>query len=188
MAFLVESAHRFGQIVKRECECHHTVPSLYGKASNKLFSCLSFQYELRGSHQVVQTQDWYDIGSLSAIPDKVALIKQLCQESGSNGQVLSLNYCNGSSFPFALPPAVAKGFLDDGTMMGEEKSSLMRLLAREGVNSQVRDFVANVLFSNVSPLPRQGAVDELKIVWALDYYNEPKGAADLVPILIEANF
>lgn len=149
-----------------------------------------FEYQLRGSKQTVQTQDWYDIGSLSAIPEKMSLIEKLCEQSGSNDTIFSLNYCNGSSFPFALPPAVAKGFLDNGTLLRQERSSLVQMFATEGVNSQLRNFIAAKLFTNPSKshTTSSGAVDGLKIVWALDYYNEPKGAMDLVSLLIEANF
>jgi 1-phosphatidylinositol phosphodiesterase len=148
-----------------------------------------FSYNLRSSHQLVQTQDWYDIGSLSALPGKMSLIEQLCDESGSDDDIFSLNYCNGSSFPFALPPAVAKGFLENGTLERREKSAILRLLSTEGVNSQLRNYVAGRLFdcpsANKAGL---GAIDGFKVTWALDYYNEPKGAADLVNLLIEANF
>ena len=128
--------------------------------------------------------------SLSAIPEKMSLIEELCQKSGSDSQVLSFNYCNGSSFPFALPPAVAKGFLDNGTVTPEERSLLVRLLlATQGVNSQLRDSVASKLFNGTqSAKLGSGAMEGLMVLWALDYYNEPKGASDLVSLLIEANF
>jgi 1-phosphatidylinositol phosphodiesterase len=150
----------------------------------------SFRYNLRGSNQLVQTQDWYNIGSLSSIPEKIALIKQLCRDGGSSDQIFALNYCNGSSFPFALPPAVAKGFLDNGSASLEQRSTLVRLLGAEGVNSQVRAFIADTLFDNPQEkgVSRLGAIDPLQVLWAIDYYNEPKGASDLINLLIEANF
>jgi 1-phosphatidylinositol phosphodiesterase len=135
----------------------------------------------------VQTQDWYGIGTLSAIPEKMSLIKRLCQESGSEDDAFTLNYCNGCSFPFALPPAVAKGFLDDGTKTQEERYALTNMMATQGVNSHLRDYVVDLLHK-APRSSRQGAIDGLKVTWALDFYNEPKGAADLVRLLIEANF
>lgn len=118
----------------------------------------------------------------------MSLIERLCQQSGSDSAVFSLNYCNGSSFPLALPPAVAKGFLDNGTLSPMERSPVMRFLATQGVNVLLRDFVADSLFKVAPRKPASGAVDGLKVTFALDYYNEPKGAADCVSLLIEANF
>lgn len=149
----------------------------------------TFEYQLRGSHQQVQTQDWYDIGYLSSIPAKMNYIKQLCQDSGRLEDVLSLNYCNGSSFPWALPPAVAKGFLHDGSKLHHEMAILPRVMATQGVNTLLRTYVADALFSH-DPSSRltSSAIEQLRVTWAIDYYNEPTGAQDLVALLIEANF
>ncbi|UZJ56067.1 hypothetical protein CBS101457_005387 [Exobasidium rhododendri] len=149
----------------------------------------SFHYRLRGSNQLVHTQDWHDIGSLSLLSDKFALIKKLCQDSGSDDDVLSLNYCSGSSFPFAFPPSVAKGILHNGSTEPEEQSTMVRLLSAEGINSQLKTFIADALFrSEQGSAGRVGAAELCKVVWALDYYNEPRGVADLVDLLVETNF
>lgn len=67
-----------------------------------------FSYTLPDNSTVI-TQDWYNIASLSAIPRKISLITNLLIQSGSDPTILGLNFTNGSSFPFALPPWVAKG-------------------------------------------------------------------------------
>lgn len=61
-------------------------------------------------------------------------------------------------------------------------------MATQGVNSNLRDYIVDILFQSSHELERKGAVDGLKVTWALDFYNEPKGASDLVGLLIEANF
>lgn len=114
----------------------------------------SFEYKLK-SGQTVRTQDWYDVGSLSSLGDKEVLIETLCSQGGTDPAALALNYCNGSSFPLALPPAVAKGFLgSDGSAAAAAahtapyKAHLLAVtqpLAVQGVNVRVRDFVAGTL-------------------------------------------
>lgn len=116
------------------------------------------------------------------------MIKQLSQDSGRKKDTFSLNFCNGCSFPFAPPPAVAKGVLDSGIKSQEEKNVLMSVVSTQGVNSLVRNYIIDLLFDN--PISRDSlqAIDGLKVTWAFDYYNEPIGAADLTSLLIEANF
>ncbi|MCO5566244.1 hypothetical protein L7F22_019920 [Adiantum nelumboides] len=139
-----------------------------------------FDYTLPTGQKVI-TQDWYDIGSLSQLDTKFSLIEQLSKESRA-GDTFALNYTNGSSFPFALPPAVAKGFLDDGT----RTSSSNNIIATQGINIRVLNFVADLHFDSgpktASTLPG------LQVTWAIDYYDEPKGAQDLIKLLIAANF
>ncbi|PWN38596.1 PLC-like phosphodiesterase, partial [Meira miltonrushii] len=135
-----------------------------------------FNYTLP-SGQEVFTQDWYDIGSLSQLDAKFALIEQLSKQSSAAGNAFSLNYTNGSSFPFALPPAVAKGYLIDGITCAA---------TTQGINIRVRNFVADLQFDS-KPSTRS-TLPGLQITWAMDYYNEPEGAADLVPLLISSNF
>lgn len=135
-----------------------------------------FDYTLP-SGQTVYTQDWYDIGSLSQLDAKFALIEQLSKQSSAAGGAFSLNYTNGSSFPFALPPAVAKGFLGDATACA---------LATQGINVRVRNFVADLHFDCESIT--KGTLPGLQVTWAMDYYDEPNGAEDLISLLIAANF
>lgn len=137
-----------------------------------------FDYTLPSGQKVI-TQDWYDIGSLSQLDTKFALIQQLSKESAA-GDMFSLNYTNGSSFPFALPPAVAKGFLDDGT------KAMSTVLATQGINVRLKNFVADIHFD--SGTNARATLPGLQVTWAIDYYDEPKGAQDLIPLLISANF
>ena len=152
------------------------MPGIHESYLTPRLSSTRFSYTLP-SKQVVETQDWYDIGSLAALGDKFSLMQKLLTSSGSNPSVLSINFANGSSFPFALPPPVAMGSL-----------------GYEGMNQRIRDYVANVvLASNTSSSaapprgkqPFQGALKPLMCYFNLDYYEM---TTDLVPLLIQANF
>lgn len=134
---------------------------------------IRFSYTLP-SKQVVGTQDWYDIGSLSSLSDKFGLMQKLLTSSGSDPSVLSINFANGSSFPFALPPAVAMGSL-----------------GYQGMNQRIRDYVASIVLASKSAAPPAGkqpftgALKPLMCYFNLDYYET---TTDLVPLLIQANF
>lgn len=140
----------------------------------------------------MQTQDWYHIGSLSSIPRKFELICDLMDQGGRDPSTLALDFCNGSSVPWALPPSVAKGWLDDGSIV----QRCSTLLATRGVNPRLRDRVADIMAAaSSSPHAHSGreeklnqALDGLMVTFAIDFYAEPAAASDLVPLLIEANF
>lgn len=125
---------------------------------------------------LVQTQDWYNISSLSSIPQKLSLITTLLNTAGSNPAVLGLNFTNGSSFPFALPPWVAKGTGDQG-----KRSQGGGWLQNIGVNALLVDLVAGRLKGG-------GVRAGLMNVVAMDFYDQTGLGADLCQLLVQANY
>jgi 1-phosphatidylinositol phosphodiesterase len=134
----------------------------------------AFSYTLPDGRSVV-TQDWYNIGSLSAIPTKLGLITALLAQTGSNTDVLGLNFTNGSSFPMALPPWVAKG-------SGDQSAQSAGWMSTRGVNALLVDLVAAKL---ANP---QGKRAGLMNVFALDFFDQPGLNADLATLIVQANF
>lgn len=144
---------------------------------------------------MVYTQDWYDIRTLSAIGEKVKLITKLCNsQMDANSESFALNYTNGSSFPLALPPAVAKGILGSNGTPSLQTS--WQLLAVQGVNVRLRDYIADLHMSQaLSEQPPRDTAHFwskgrskkalLPVTFALDYYDF---VPDLVPLLIDSNF
>lgn len=134
----------------------------------------AFSYTLPDGRSVV-TQDWYNIGSLSAIPTKLGLISALLAQTGSNTDVLGLNFTNGSSFPMALPPWVAKG-------SGDQSAQSAGWMSTRGVNALLVDLVAAKL---ANP---QGKRAGLMNIFALDFFDQPGLNADLATLIVQANF
>ncbi|KAI3484835.1 hypothetical protein L1887_51889 [Cichorium endivia] len=120
-------------------------------------------------------EDWYNIGSLSAIPTKLGLISALLAQTGSNTDVLGLNFTNGSSFPMALPPWVAKG-------SGYQSAQSAGWMSTRGVNALLVDLVAAKL---ANP---QGKRAGLMNIFALDFFDQPGLNADLATLIVQANF
>lgn len=150
----------------------------------------SFDYELPSGHKVL-TQDWYKIGSLSSVPRKFELICDLMDQGGRDASTFALDFCNGSSVPWALPQNVAKGWFDSGSLLRRCST----LLATRGVNPRLRDRVADVLAaasarssSEDDEKQQEHALEGLMVCFAIDFYTEPAASSDLVPLLIEANF
>lgn len=146
-----------------------------------------FRYDLphipeQSERQSVVTQDWFSIGTYRSIPDKFNLAVRLLYEAGSDPNALGLNFLSGSTFPLALPPAVAKGVFESGP----------RCFSTLGTNVRMRDEVASRLTAAMSanftaqPSTAQ-ALAGLQVTFAIDFYAF-KDAPDLVPLLIEANF
>ncbi|EST08880.1 Phospholipase C, phosphatidylinositol-specific, X domain protein [Kalmanozyma brasiliensis GHG001] len=135
-----------------------------------------FSYTLPDGNNVV-TQDWYNISSLSAIPQKLALITGLLNTTGTDPKVLGLNYTNGSSFPFALPPWVAKG-------TGDQSKAAQGggWLSNIGVNALLVDLVAGRL--QTVQTPRAGMMN----IVAMDFFDQTGLGADLCSLLVQANF
>lgn len=143
-----------------------------------------FSYDLPTHGQKVTTQDWFSIGSLRYLDDKFELVKELL-ESGATREpyTLALNFCSASTFPLALPPAVAKGIKGP------------RCLAVTGINVRVRDYVAAKLAASLDEesaaakvsAPFATAQQGLQAVFALDFFDYAD-AIDLVSLLIESNF
>ena len=148
-------------------------PPIWPDSSNTPFS-----YTLPDGTSVV-TQDWYNISSLSNIPAKLALVTTLLTQSGSDPAVFGLNFTNGSSFPFALPPWVAKGSGDQsrGTSGGGWLQNI-------GVNALLVDLVATRLKGGGG----WGARGGLMNVIALDFFDQNNLGADLASLLVQANF
>lgn len=138
-------------------------------------SSTPFDYTLPDRTKVV-TQDWYNIGSLSAIPTKLKLVQTLLDMSGSDPAVLGLNFTNGSSFPMALPPWVAKGSGDQskGTGGGGWFSNI-------GVNALLVDLVATRLKGGFGR--RAGLMN----VFALDFFDQNNLGSDLATLIVQAN-
>lgn len=139
-------------------------------------SSTPFDYTLPDGTKVV-TQDWYNIGSLNAIPTKFKLVETLLDISGNDPAVLGLNFTNGSSFPMALPPWVAKGSGDQskGTNGGGWFSNI-------GVNALLVDLITTRLrggFGN-----RAGLMN----VFALDFFDQNNLGSDLATLIVQANF
>ncbi|KAJ1019731.1 hypothetical protein NDA13_005956 [Ustilago tritici] len=135
-----------------------------------------FAYTLPDGCKVV-TQDWYNIGSLSAIPTKLKLIQTLLDMSGSDPAVLGLNFTNGSSFPIALPPFVAKGSGDQSKgVSGRDWFSNI------GVDALLVDLVATRLKGAF------GVRARLMNIFALDFFDQNNLGADLASLMVHANF
>lgn len=137
-----------------------------------------FQYTLPDG-TTVWTQDWYNISTLSAIPTKLSLITALVDKCGSDPAVLGLNFTNGSSFPLALPPWVAKGTGDQskGTTGGGWWSNI-------GVNALLVDLVATRLKGGGGWGKRGGLMN----VFAMDFFDQTNLGADLASLMVQANF
>ncbi|GAK66430.1 PLC-like phosphodiesterase [Moesziomyces antarcticus] len=134
----------------------------------------AFSYTLPDGRTVV-TQDWYNIGSLSAIPTKLGLITALLTQTGANTDVLGLNFTNGASFPMALPPWVAKG-------SGDQSAQTAGWMSTRGVNALLVDMLAGKL---ANP---QGKRAGLMNIFALDFFDQPGLPADLATLIVQANF
>lgn len=138
-------------------------------------STTPFHYTLPDNSSVY-TQDWYNISWLSAIAQKVSLITALINQCGSDPGVLGLNFTNGSSFPFALPPYVAKGTGD------QANASAPACFNTIGVNARLVDLVATRLSSTTRN--RAGLMN----VFALDFFDQSNLGADLTSLMVQANF
>lgn len=139
-------------------------------------SATPFTYCLTDGNTVA-TQDWYNISSLSAIPTKMKLIELLLSQSGSDEAVLGLNFTSGSSFPLALPPWVAKGTGDQSK--GAEGGGWFQNI---GVNALLVNLVAERLREG------RGKRAGLMNVIAMDYFDQDNLGADLVRLMVQANF
>ncbi|KAJ7494527.1 PLC-like phosphodiesterase [Mycena galericulata] len=119
----------------------------------------------------VRTNDWYNIPSFLAIPEKVALSTSMLLPTP--GPVLNITYFSASSFPLAAPQTVAQGFGWPSWGLGVE-----------GVNTRVGRWALERLSEDGA----DGEKGEPRLRgWSfLDYYEEPKNA--LVPLLVEFNF
>ncbi|SPO30604.1 related to 1-phosphatidylinositol phosphodiesterase precursor [Ustilago trichophora] len=148
-------------------------PPIWPDSSNS-----PFNYTLPDG-TTVMTQDWYNISSLSAIPTKLSLITTLLSSSGSDPAILGLNFTNGSSFPFALPPWVAKGTGDQ-----TKAASGGGWLQNVGVNALLVDLVATRLKGGNAGAMRGGLMN----VFALDFFDQNNLGADLASLMVEANF
>ncbi|CBQ69076.1 related to 1-phosphatidylinositol phosphodiesterase precursor [Sporisorium reilianum SRZ2] len=135
-----------------------------------------FSYTLP-DNTTVWTQDWYNIASLSAIPTKLALVTGLLTQCGSDPTALGLNFTNGSSFPFALPPWVAKGTGDQSKAAGGGG-----WLQNIGVNALLVDLVASRLKEGAGK--RAGLMN----VFAMDFFDQTDLGADLASLMVQANF
>lgn len=148
----------------------------------------TFSYTLP-SGSLINTQDWYNIGSWRSIPRKWELAVQLLQESGNRPDVFALNFISCASFPLATPPMTAKG------------SFAMRV---KGMNVRLLDHVVDVLGQQAEQRARDEGGDKtapaaaavaaaataiagLQACFAIDFYDYD-GAAALIPLLIQANF
>ncbi|KAH8927689.1 PLC-like phosphodiesterase [Atractiella rhizophila] len=123
----------------------------------------------------VQTQDWYDISSFLAIPEKFDLIKRLILYPPSSPTGLNenakektwhINFCSAATFLTAVPIVVAEGF--GWSWFGFEgvNDRLMRLLKR------LRDGKEEFGVENM--------------VFLLDFYHHPSN--ELVKTIIDFNF
>ncbi|KAJ9475039.1 PLCXc domain-containing protein [Pseudozyma hubeiensis] len=137
-----------------------------------------FQYNLPDKTSVY-TQDWYNISSLSAIPQKISLVTSLLTQCGNDSNVLGLNFTNGSSFPFALPPWVAKGTGDQS-----KAASGGGWLQNVGVNAMLVDLVATKLKGGEAGVTRAGLMN----VIAMDFFDQNNLGADLTSLMVQANF
>ena len=141
-------------------------------------SATPFSYTLPDS-TMVWTQDWYNISSLSAIPQKLALVNTLLSQCGNDSNVFGLNFTNGSSFPFALPPWVAKGTGDQS-----RAASGGGWLQNIGMNAMLVDMVATRLRGMGGGQKRAGLMN----VFALDFFDQNNLGADLTSLMVQANF
>ncbi|KAG8953986.1 hypothetical protein FRC04_000970 [Tulasnella sp. 424] len=169
-----------------------------------------------------QSQDWYDIGNFTKVPQKSALAKSTLitrpdpsDPMSQSHHILPMSFSSASSFPLALPCAVALGI---GVFH----------IGFVGVNARISQWALDVLSSgNPSAAPlsvsqpkvdtnkqKKGAASaesksgpddqsksgEMKVAeqappdprltrisgWLLmDYYDSPGG---MIPILVELNF
>ncbi|CAA7267006.1 unnamed protein product [Cyclocybe aegerita] len=147
-----------------------------------------FEWELKGTR--VRTHDWYNIPSFFKIPDKVERASaNLIPPADSPGPVLPVTFFSAASFPFALPPTVAKGF-------GWPKWGL----GIEGVNSRLGKWLLDQLGGETQSGTAMTDVEKGKVAalseqkeprirgWTfLDYYSEPEGG-EIIPLLVECNF
>lgn len=142
----------------------------------------TFSYSLPNG-QLVNTQDWYNIGCWRFIPHKFDLVRQLLDESGNQQDVFALNFVSCAQFPLATPPMTAKGWWESGP-------SALRV---QGMNSRLRDLVAQKLAEDGSSSDNKSipfgnvALPGLQACFAIDFYNY-EGASDLIQLLIQANF
>ncbi|KAG8847293.1 hypothetical protein FRB96_001627 [Tulasnella sp. 330] len=146
-----------------------------------------------------QMQDWYNIGSISKIPQKFTIATStmittpsLTDPTSSINHILPMSFSSAASFPFALPGMVANG-------IG------ISTLGYMGVNQRIFQWATDLLTAagsnalQVSSLPKgareaevAGAVHQappnLQRVsgWLMmDFFDEPTG---LVPLLVEINW
>ncbi|SNX86989.1 related to 1-phosphatidylinositol phosphodiesterase precursor [Melanopsichium pennsylvanicum] len=150
-------------------------PPIWPDSSSK-----PFNYTLPDG-AMVWTQDWYNISSLSNIPTKLSLINSLLTTSGSDPAIFGLNFTNGSSFPFALPPWVAKGTGDQTKAAANGGGWLQNV----GVNALLVDLIATRLKGGQAQWGKRGG---LMNVIALDFFDQNNLGADLAGLMVQANF
>ncbi|KDQ12285.1 hypothetical protein BOTBODRAFT_161818 [Botryobasidium botryosum FD-172 SS1] len=124
----------------------------------------------------VVTHDWYGIPSFLSIPEKFASASAILRVPlEPQNEDLPITFFSASSFPFAFPPVVARGFGWPRYRLG-----------MEGVNSRVGRWLAEVLTAEGSEKDAHGAGGEKIRGWVLmDYFDEPEG---ITPLLVECNY
>ena len=108
-------------------------------------------------------------------------MQKLLSQAGSDPSILGLNFTNGSSFPLALPPPVALGALGYTGINARLSAYLKTLLVSAPAQQAASKTGAG---AQVAPV-WNGAMKPLMAIFNLDYYGSE---ADLVPLLIQANF
>ncbi|KAI0084005.1 PLC-like phosphodiesterase [Irpex rosettiformis] len=123
----------------------------------------------------VRIHDWYRIPSFLYIPEKTELALSNMKPRPAEPQTptLAISFFSASSFPFASPPTVARGFGWPQAGVGVE-----------GVNGRLARRLIDLL-SGDDEYSQKG--DPRLRGWVLlDFYNDPDPA--LAPLLVEFNF
>ncbi|KAI0818883.1 PLC-like phosphodiesterase [Irpex lacteus] len=130
---------------------------------------------------IVRTHDWYRIPSFLYIPEKteLALSNMKPRPAEPHTPTLAISFFSGSSFPFASPPTVARGFGWPQAGVGVE-----------GVNGRLARRLIDLLSGDDNDAgcetQSDGTVPRLRGWALLDFYDDPDPA--LVPLLVEFNF
>ncbi|KAI0345213.1 PLC-like phosphodiesterase [Trametopsis cervina] len=123
----------------------------------------------------VRIHDWYSIPSFLYIPEKTELAMQNLTPVSHEPPTpsLAISFFSASSFPFAPPPTVARGFGWPRIGMGVE-----------GVNGRLARRLMDLLGGEGDTPQHDGP--RLRGWAMLDFYEDPEPA--LVPLLVEFNF
>ncbi|PWN40742.1 PLC-like phosphodiesterase [Ceraceosorus guamensis] len=148
-----------------------------------------FSFHLTNPAQSVHIQDAYKMSGImssSTALRKVELIGTLLDKKRADAPSLALNFCNGSSFPLALPPIVARGISNPPCLRVQGMNQRLLFLLQQHLDAQ----------SGPPPPPptsegktfAAAAKRGLACIFAIDFFEADLIAQEVVRLIILANF
>ncbi|CEH19285.1 E, plc [Ceraceosorus bombacis] len=126
------------------------------------------------------------IMSSSTALRKVELIGTLLDKKRADGPSLALNFCNGSSFPLALPPIVARGISNPPCVRVQGMNHRLLLLLEQHLDSPSRPSPTSE--GKTLAAAAAAAKRGLACIFAIDFFEADLIAQQVVRLIILANF